>query len=253
MDDRLTRWQWARRHTEFSWRETLYSSLVAVIGWALLGQALRPELRLAGAAVLGIAVVYVIEFGWRFARAEILQDRKDLTATRAALIAMTMERDAALSFQPAIDTRLEGDGRYWYIAVDNDGAPGRFEAQIRIHSANHFADATPGSRYPAYWEGGARSEARILTGLRGRIRIGGKGLVLAGPVTGPTLEIYFAGPYEAPGVISQVWPARAKLPTPEPAVWFEVTISSEPPMRGGALVRKYVMTFAGMRESPFPS
>lgn len=248
MAGRLTRWQWALQHTKFGWREIVSAGLVAVIGWGLLGQALRPELRGAASIALGVVLVSVCEFGWRFARARTLQDRVELGTAIAASQAMRAELDVLAARRPAIQTRVETYRADWFVVVHNVGANGSFRAEIRIHSPQDFADADMGASYRGYWEHGSAS-ADILSGFQERLRIGATRTDSRGI---QTLVLYFVGLYMGPETLAQDWSAGSRPPNPKPILHLEITISSEPEMRE-PFVHFYTLDLdAGLVESTAP-
>lgn len=89
MPERLSRWHWAREHTELSWpREIaalligggLYVAASEHFGW---DETMSPVIGGVLIACLTALLVYGAEFGWRFAKARVIQDRKELGAYRA--------------------------------------------------------------------------------------------------------------------------------------------------------------------------
>lgn len=82
-ETRLSRWQWARQHTELGWREILGAlGGAAVHRW---GFGMSPDVAVIPAAIGGGAFAYAVDFTVKFLRARIEQERIELAECRKNL------------------------------------------------------------------------------------------------------------------------------------------------------------------------
>jgi hypothetical protein len=108
MTDRLTRWQWARQHSEGNW---LREIIVLLVGAGLyLGVSKGYGSDEAAASALGAAIagcgavimVRLVEFAWHFLSSDVSQDRRELSVLR---------KQVALATRPLdLDVRVDGVG-----------------------------------------------------------------------------------------------------------------------------------------------
>jgi hypothetical protein len=116
MAENLTRWQWARKHTEFTWVSEVFGILVGAALGLLLSQFLHVSAEIAGlVGACGAALlVPTVKLLGNLARAGAMQQQERIADLETETGTLRSQLEAIQASQPSvhISIRQEGDNHF---------------------------------------------------------------------------------------------------------------------------------------------
>jgi hypothetical protein len=202
--------------------------------------------------VLGLAIAYVAIFSvyvllapWRLLNEERQDTRvakekwqSDRAILQAGLDAIKQAQERAL---PNLHCQLERDHRGYFLRVRNQGGSAGLSAQWRVISGlNFFHPPVWSDLYSGIWEQSQRSTTQLPQGHSDRLRIAGLDYSPGGLLVSSAKIPYFDEPNNQPGYFGTTsWGVLHDGGDIPADIEVELTISTDPPLPGGPLVRRY--------------
>jgi hypothetical protein len=146
--------------------------------------------------------------------------------------------------RPAATVQIDADRNDRFLLVRNVGALGRFRAEIKILARQDWLmGAHTGKVYTGHWERSPRPDPEILPLLHDRLYVAGISHLGGGA---QSLALYYHADDNSLGKFTQDWFSASDPPIPKPVLRLGVTISSDPPMRGGPFVGEFMLSPEGL-------